>query len=570
MALLEYHPVVNILIHQFNLPAEELQPLHEQLLEKQADLMELKAVLLKHKIIKEPLYQKALAHFYDLEYRSDFNDLSGLEDFTEHIPIRYAKKFMFFPIRREGFHLEVVLEDPAQMNPIDDVALKLKCRAVPIVSNRQTILDLINQAYERAGTTAQNMDEWDVEGFKHTFDEEAEDLIDAIDEEPVKRLVNGLLWQAVREEASDLHIDPSPKETTVRYRIDGLLYNVSAIPKEAHLTVVNRIKVMSRLDISQKGLPQDGRSMVLIAGKKIDIRVSTTPTVQGEKVVMRLLYQSEKLMRLDDLGLSPPIREKFDRMLQKTGGIILVTGPTGSGKTTTLYAALGTLDRHAKNIITIEDPVEYKLPGYSQIEVNPKLGLTFGNALRSVLRQDPDVIMVGEMRDTETAQIAIQSALTGHLVFSTVHTNNAPATVTRLVDMQVEPFLVSSTLIGVLAQRLVRKICQHCKKSYLPHQEQLREAGIAPQELQAVGGHLFQGMGCERCRETGYHGRMGIHELLLMNDRIKQAILESNDENTLKEAALASGMVTLRMDGASKVLQGLTTLEEVLAVTREG
>ena len=566
----EYPPIVNILIHQFNLSAEDLQPHHDQLVEKQADLMALKGVLLKHKLIKESLYQKALAHFYNLEYRNDFSDLSGLEHFTEHIPIRYAKKFMFFPVKQEGFDLEVVLEDPTQMNPIDDVALKLQCRAVPIVSNRQTILDLINQAYERASNTEQAIEELDTEGFKNTLDEEAEDLIDAMDEEPVKRLVNSLLWQAVREEASDLHIDPSPKETSVRYRIDGRLYSVSTIPKAAHLTVVNRVKVMSRLDIAQKGLPQDGRTRVLIAGRKIDIRVSTTPTVQGEKVVMRLLYQTEKLMRLDDLGLSTPIRQQFDQILQKTGGIILVTGPTGSGKTTTLYAALGTLDRLAKNIITIEDPVEYKLPGYSQIEVNPKLGLTFGNALRSVLRQDPDVIMVGEMRDTETAQIAIQSALTGHLVFSTVHTNNAPATITRLVDMHVEPFLVSSTLIGVLAQRLVRKICQHCKKPYRPHPEQLSQVGIALHELQAVGGRLFQGMGCEHCRETGYHGRMGLHELLLMNDELKQVILASNDENTLKDVALAHGMLTLRMDGAAKVLQGLTTIEEVLSVTREG
>lgn len=570
MATLEYHPVVNILIHQFNLASEAFSPYEEQLREKRTDLMALKEVLLKYKIVKEPVYQEALARFYDLEYRSHFPELHELESFTEHIPIRYAKKFMFFPVKRDGFNLEVALEDPAQMYPIDDVALKLKCRVVPIVSNRQTIIDLINQAYERASTTEQAIDELDTEGFENILDEEAEDLIDAIDEEPVKRLVNSLLWQAVREEASDVHIDPSPRETFVRYRIDGVLYNVSTIPKEAHLTVVNRVKVMSRLDIAQKGLPQDGRTMVLIAGKKIDIRVSTTPTVQGEKVVMRLLYQSEKLMQLDDLGLSLNIRTEFDKMIQKTGGIILVTGPTGSGKTTTLYAALGTLDRHAKNIITIEDPVEYKLPGYSQIEVNSKLGLTFANALRSVLRQDPDVIMVGEMRDTETAQIAIQSALTGHLVFSTVHTNSAPATITRLVDMQVEPFLVSSTIIGVLAQRLVRRICEHCKESYAPHQEQLREVGITLSEVEAVGGLLFHGKGCGRCRDTGYHGRMGIHELLLMNDQIKQVILESNDENTLKQVALKTGMITLRMDGATKVMEGITTIEEILSVTREG
>jgi general secretion pathway protein E len=284
--------------------------------------------------------------------------------------------------------------------------------------------------------------------------EEPEDLLEAKDEEPIKRLVNSLLWQAAKDEASDVHIDPSPKSTVVRYRIDGVLHQVTTLPRQVHVTVVNRIKVMSRLDIAQKGLPQDGRTMVLIAGKKIDIRVSTIPTVHGEKIVMRLLYQSSKLMRLNELGLSENILKPFRSMIQKSGGIVLVTGPTGSGKTTTLYASLGEIDSQAHNVITIEDPVEYKIPSYSQIEVNSRLGLTFARALRSVLRQDPDVVMIGEMRDAETAQIAIQAALTGHLVFSTVHTNSAPATITRLIDMGVEPFLVSSTIIGVLAQRL--------------------------------------------------------------------------------------------------------------------
>ncbi len=570
MNVSNYHPVVTILIGQFDISDKVFAPYREQLLENRMDLMAIKEILLKSKVVKEPVYQEAIARFYELEYRNRFVDLSGMESFTGIIPIRYAKKFMFFPVKRNGDSLEVAVENPAQMQPIDNVAVKLKCRVIPIVSNRQAITDLINQAYERSGTTEQAIDDLDTQGFENILEEEAEELLDSIDEEPVKRLVNSLLWQAAREDASDVHIDPSPRETNVRYRIDGVLYNVSTIPKNAHLTVINRIKVMSRLDIAQKGMPQDGRTRVLVAGKRVDIRVSTVPTVHGEKVVLRLLYQSEKLMNLNDLGLSSNIRAGFDQIVHKTGGIILVTGPTGSGKTTTLYAALGTLDRHAKNVITIEDPVEYKIPGYSQIEVNQKLGLTFANALRSVLRQDPDIIMVGEMRDTETAQIAIQSALTGHLVFSTVHTNNAPATITRLIDMKVEPFLVTSTIIGILAQRLVRRICSHCIESYLPHHEQLREVGISAQELEKAGGKLHRGKGCEHCRETGYHGRIGIHELLLMNDEIKQVVLETSDENKLKKVAIETGMITLRMDGARKVLQKMTTIEEILSVTREG
>ncbi len=564
------HPVIEILTRRFNVSSEALAPYREQLLETRHDLMALKEILLKYKIVKEAQFQEALARFFDLEYRGRFDDLNGVESFTDVIPIRYAKKFMFFPVKKDGFDLEVALENPALMQPIDDVALKLKCRIIPVVSNREAILSLINQAYERTSTTEQAIEELDTDGFEIFSDDEAEDLIDAVDEEPVKRLVNNLLWQAVRENASDVHVDPTPREISVRYRVDGILYNVSSLPRKAHSTVVNRVKVMSRLDIAQKGMPQDGRTMVLIAGKKIDIRVSTIPTVHGEKVVMRLLYQSENLMQLKDLGLVKKVYSEFQRMIQKSGGIILVTGPTGSGKTTTLYAALGNLDRRAKNVITIEDPVEYKIPGYSQVEVNPKLGLTFANALRSVLRQDPDVIMVGEMRDTETSRIAIQAALTGHLVFSTVHTNSAPATITRLIDMNVEPFLVTSTIIGVLAQRLVRRICESCKKAHFPREEQLRKFGLTLQELKAAGVELYRGMGCEQCRETGYRGRVGIHELLVMDDPIKKVILENKDEQTIRQVAKKRGMITLRQDGAYKALLGITTLEEVFSVTREG
>ena len=307
--------------------------------------------------------------------------------------------------------------------------------------------------------------------------------------------------------------------------------------------------------------------MVLIAGKKIDIRVSTIPTVHGEKIVMRLLYQDEKLMKLEHLGLFPEVMLPYEKMIQRSGGIILVTGPTGSGKTTTLYATLACIDHRSRNVITIEEPVEYKLSGYSQIEVNPKLGLTFAHSLRSVLRQDPDVIMVGEMRDSETAQIAIQAALTGHLVFSTVHTNNAPATVTRLIDMGIEPFLVTSTIIGILSQRLVRRICPDCRTPYEAHPEELRELGIQENASNSI--NLYKGQGCNNCRGTGYRGRIGIHELLVMNERVKNVIMTNSDAQAIKQQAILEGMKTLKMDGTDKVCQGFTSAEEVLSVTYE-
>ena len=567
-----YHPVVEILVKNFGTTPQSLEPLHEQLLAYRENTQGLKEAMLKHKVTDESEFQQALAVYYELEYRDNFNDVPVVREFTEFIPIRYAKKNIFFPLKKTRNTLEVAITNPELSQPLDDLARHFKCHIQSVISHKQAVLDLINRAYdESSASTEEAVDLLDSE---ETYEnilavEEPEDLLDATDEEPIKRLVNSLLWQAAKDEASDVHIDPTPRETIVRYRIDGVLQQVTVFPRQVHVTVINRIKVMSRLDIAQKGLPQDGRSMVLIAGRKIDIRVSTVPTVHGEKIVMRLLFQEEKLMQLRHLGLAKYILQPYQNMVNSSGGIILVTGPTGSGKTTTLYASLAEIDNEARNIITIEDPVEYKLSGYSQIEVKPKVGLTFANALRSVLRQDPDVIMVGEMRDTETAQIAIQSALTGHLVFSTVHTNSAPATITRLIDMGIEPFLVSSSIIGVLAQRLVRRICPDCRKSYQPHPEQLRELGIKEVSFRKLDRRFFRGDGCDNCRQTGYRGRIGIHELLVMSEGVKNTILESSDSDTIKKQGLKEKMITLRRDGVNKILHGLTTAEEILTITSE-
>ena len=567
-----YHPVVEILVKSFGTTPQSLEPLHEQLLAHRENTEGLKEAMLKHKVTGESEFQQALAAYYELEYRDNFNDVPVVREFTEFIPIRYAKKNIFFPLKKTRNTLEVAITNPELSQPLDDLARHFKCHIQSVISHKQAVLDLINRAYDESSASTE--DAVDLLDSEETYEnilavEEPEDLLDATDEEPIKRLVNSLLWQAAKDEASDVHIDPTPRETIVRYRIDGVLQQVTVFPRQVHVTVVNRIKVMSRLDIAQKGLPQDGRSMVLIAGRKIDIRVSTVPTVHGEKIVMRLLFQEEKLMQLRQLGLAKYILQPYQNLVNSSGGIILVTGPTGSGKTTTLYASLAEIDNEARNIITIEDPVEYKLSGYSQIEVKPKVGLTFANALRSVLRQDPDVIMVGEMRDTETAQIAIQSALTGHLVFSTVHTNSAPATITRLIDMGIEPFLVSSSIIGVLAQRLVRRICPDCRKSYQPHPEQLRELGIKEISFRKLDRRFFRGDGCDNCRQTGYRGRIGIHELLVMSEGVKNTILESSDSDTIKKQGLKEKMITLRRDGVNKILRGLTTAEEILSITSE-
>ena len=567
-----YHPVVEILVKSFGTTPQSLEPLHEQLLAYRENTQGLKEAMLKHKVTDESEFQQALAAYYELEYRDNFNDVPVVREFTEFIPIRYAKKNIFFPLKKTRNTLEVAITNPELSQPLDDLARHFKCHIQSVISHKQAVLDLINRAYDESSASTE--DAVDLLDSEETYEnilavEEPEDLLDATDEEPIKRLVNSLLWQAAKDEASDVHIDPTPRETSVRYRIDGVLQQVTVFPRQVHVTVVNRIKVMSRLDIAQKGLPQDGRSMVLIAGRKIDIRVSTVPTVHGEKIVMRLLFQEEKLMQLRHLGLAKYILQPYQNMVNSSGGIILVTGPTGSGKTTTLYASLAEIDNEARNIITIEDPVEYKLSGYSQIEVKPKVGLTFANALRSVLRQDPDVIMVGEMRDTETAQIAIQSALTGHLVFSTVHTNSAPATITRLIDMGIEPFLVSSSIIGVLAQRLVRRICPDCRKSYQPHPEQLRELGIKEVSFRKLDRRFFRGDGCDNCRQTGYRGRIGIHELLVMSEGVKNTILESSDSDTIRKQGLKEKMITLRRDGVNKILHGLTTAEEILTITSE-
>jgi len=398
--------------------------------------------------------------------------------------------------------------------------------------------------------------------------EEVGDLLDDTSEEPVIRLVNFMFSQAVRSNASDIHIEPYANSLKIRQRIDGILYDMLSPPKHVQSALVSRIKILAKLKIDVKMLPQDGRIELKIGNKEIDVRVSTLPTSAGERVVMRLLDKSSVLISLSELGMPDDRLQPFTEEIHAAHGIVLVTGPTGSGKTTTLYAALTTIHKTDINIITIEDPVEYKISGIGQVQVNPAIDLTFASGLRSIVRQDPDVILIGEIRDLETAEIAIQSALTGHLVFSTLHTNDSASAVTRLIDMGIEPFLLSSSINAILAQRLVRMICIQCKEEYTPLPEELAKLGL-DDSIVGSGRKVYRGRGCSKCHHTGFRGRCGIFELLLMSQSMKSLVLNTADANLIRQQAIAEGMITLRQDGAMKVLQGITTIEEVYRVTHE-
>jgi general secretion pathway protein E len=397
--------------------------------------------------------------------------------------------------------------------------------------------------------------------------EETGDLLDDTSDAPIIKLVNLVLSQAVKARASDIHIEPYQNRIKIRHRVDGILYDMLSPPKHIQSTLISRIKIMAKLNIAEKRLPQDGRIEIRIGDRDVDIRVSTIPIAFGERVVLRLLDKTNVLLKLSDLGMSEKGLKVFNQLIKSAHGIILVTGPTGSGKTTTLYAALSIINNPDINIITIEDPIEYQIEGIGQIQVNPKIDLTFANGLRSIVRQDPDVILVGEIRDLQTAEIAIQAALTGHLVFSTLHTNDSASAITRLIDMGIEPFLVTSSVIGILAQRLVRNICNECKNVYTPDEESLQNIGITPEMYE--GKKIYRGKGCQGCLNTGYRGRTGIFELMILNDSIKNLILKTSDSSSIKHKAVEHEMISLRQDGALKVLNGITTTEEVLRITQK-
>jgi general secretion pathway protein E len=539
--------------------------------ERLRDGRELGDVLLEMGAVTADRWGEIQARYFGLPFIGTLNQEAVPLELIALLPIQFAKRHNLLPVHTDGEVVTVATANPSSTYPIDDLRLLFGKPIRAVVAPAPVISEAINRAYDRAsGSTAELVSGLDEERLDLMATElnEPVDLLDANDEAPIIRLVNQLIFQAVKDRASDIHIEPFERELVVRFRIDGILYDIVKPPKRFQSVTVSRVKIMAELNIAEKRLPQDGRIRTKIAGKDVDIRVSVIPTAFGERIVMRLLDRSATLLSLDQLGLAGQNLKTVQRLIRQSHGIVLVTGPTGSGKTTTLYAALQKINSNEKNIITIEDPIEYQLTGVGQMQVNPKIDLTFANGLRSILRQDPDVIMVGEIRDVETAEIAIHAALTGHLVFSTLHTNDSFGAVTRLVDMGIEPFLVSSSVIAVMAQRLVRRVCPTCRASSAPTAEQLAEIGLTPERIGDAP--IYQaGNGCGQCKQTGYRGRAGIHELLIVGDEVRGLIMKNADAATIRREATIRGMPTLRADGAQKVFEGLTTIEEVMRVTQE-
>ncbi|MGE0712755.1 MAG: GspE/PulE family protein [Planctomycetota bacterium] len=504
-------------------------------------------------------------------YERDLAKKECPPSFVEAVPLALARKHMLVGIGQdeEGAFLVATCE-PFNFHSMDEISALLEAEVRPVLAGRQEITSMLNRVYsgkDGGGGLSIDLDELDEDVIQvDTEDDEVINLLDDQDKGPIIRWVNKAIFDGYRMRSSDIHFQPLEDKLVIRYRIDGLLYTKEEIPKEAQNAVLARLKVMSKMDIAERRLPQDGRSSCKIADAEIDIRFNSVPTAYGERIVLRLLDKTSKVYSLEKIGLAQEDYRRLTRLLGYQHGIILVTGPTGSGKTTTLYAGLSKINDAAINVITIEDPIEYHLSGISQIQVSAKKGLTFAKGLRALLRQDPDVMMVGEIRDQETAQVAIQAALTGHLVFSTLHTNDAPSSVTRLLDIGVEPYLVASSVIAVIAQRLVRVICPGCKSEYEPSDEELQEIGLKREDL--TDGLIYLGMGCERCIETGYTGRSAIYEILTVTEAVREKIISRVGASLIKEVALQQGMRTLRMDGARKVQEGLSTVEEVLRVTQ--
>ncbi len=515
------------------------------------------------------VYAKHLGY----EFRKSLDGTKVPGAFINKVPVQFARNYNLVALEETADKvMRVATCAPLAPHPMDDLAGMLGMEIDPVLAPRVEITTLLARAYRhKADGVDEALDEvaedGNIAGLAEQIDE-SEDVLDVANKAPIIKLVNTILFQALKLRASDVHFHPYPDRMQVRFRIDGILYDMDPIPRKVQEAIVSRIKVMGKMDIAERRLPQDGRATIRLGDGEVDVRVSSVPTTTGERIVLRLLDKTAKVYSLDEIGLAPKNLEIIREYLNFSHGIILVTGPTGSGKTTTLYAAMSEVDTTQKNVLTIEDPVEYSLPGVSQVQVNTKKGLTFAAGLRSFLRQDPDVMMVGEIRDLETAEVAIRAALTGHLVFSTVHTNDAPSTITRMVDQGVEPYLVSSSLVLVIAQRLVRTICKHCH-NYIPMTDEwaakLKKVGINPAQM---NGRVAIGRGCEECFQSGYSGRTAIYEFLPVDEVLRTQIMEGITASVMKRTAVERGMVTLREDGRIKIMAGQTTADEVLRVTQ--
>jgi len=516
----------------------------------------------------EPALLRLFSQKMDIPMLMSLEGEAVSRDFIAEVPLAYARRHAIVALDGSGGALRVATSSPLDWRALDDTGKLLRRNVEPVLAPRNEILRLLDSAYREELRSAGQISD-DLGSLENLIEASSrlggtENLLELAQRPPLVRLVNRILLQALEARSSDVHFQPATNVLQVRFRIDGVLHDMLRLPGNLHAPVVSRVKVMGRMDIAEKRLPQDGRCSVTIGNSDVDLRISSLPTSHGEQVVVRLLDKSSRLLRLDQLGMGPETAAAFGRLIQSSHGIILVTGPTGSGKTTTLYAALQELNSRERHIVTIEDPIEYQLDGISQSQVNYKKGLMFATALRNVLRQDPDVVMVGEIRDLDTARMAIQSALTGHLVLSTLHTNDSVSATTRLLELGIEPYLVSSALIGVVAQRLVRRICPECKAEAAPDPALLERAGI-----RNVPDALWTGRGCEKCLRTGFRDRIGIFELLGVNDDLRERIMARERASAMKTALVKAGLRTLRMDGLAKALAGITTLEEAMRVTQE-
>ncbi|KAA3662414.1 MAG: type II secretion system protein GspE, partial [Calditrichaeota bacterium] len=498
----------------------------------------------------------------------ELEDYSIDKDATTLLPKEMAYQFRVIPVFKIGNVLTVAMSNPSDVAVTDSLRRTTKLEIEPAISPADDIKNALIEIYGPSEVIDASYDEVieKIQAEQPVPEEEksAESLKEAAEDAPVIKLVNLIIGQAITDGASDIHISPEEDKLMVRYRVDGILREAFSPPKNLQAAIISRIKILSELDIAETRIPQDGRCQATFNGNAVDLRVSTLPTVYGENIVCRILDKSSLMINLEDLGFSEESLTSLQQALASSYGILLVTGPTGSGKTTTLYSCLNKINTPEKNIITIEDPVEYRLPLIRQAQVNAKAKMTFAAGLRSILRQDPDIVMVGEIRDSETAKIAVEAALTGHLVLSTLHTNDAPGAVTRLIEMGVEPFLVASATIGVLAQRLVRKICPKCKYAYTPEPDLLNELGFNPSQRKWV---FYKGKGCKHCNQQGYKSRLGIYEILLFNEEVRTLCLQSATSDDIKKAAIRNGMRTLRQDGFVKALKGVTTIEEVMRAT---
>ncbi len=557
-----------ILVQNAGLKEKDLQ---EVLQEQRTTQKKLGEILIEKKLLKPEDIAKALAIQLGIPFVNDIKPDEIDPLLVKNLSIHYCRENQLLPISESDDRLTVCVSDPFRYQPIEALRMAFKKSVDIVLTTHIRLDDAINRVFERSENAISEIEE-DEEDLEMNLSETI-DLLESTDEESkVIRFVNSLLFQAVKEKASDIHIEPFEKNVVVRFRIDGILYDKTTASKRLHAAISSRVKVMAELNIAEKRTPQDGRVKVKLANREIDIRLSVVPTVFGERLVMRLLDKSSVVLDLPSLGFNIKIERQIKELTNRKYGIFLVTGPTGSGKSTTLSAALKNISSPERNIITVEDPVEYQLPGVAQIAVNPKVGLTFAGGLRAILRQDPDVVMVGEIRDKETAEIAINASLTGHLVLSTLHTNDAPGAVTRLVDMGIEPFLVSSSLVGVLAQRLIRLVCLTCSEEYTPTNEILKNAGISREELlntfKEANPKFKRAAGCSECRLTGYRGRSAIHELMVITEDLKGLILTGSDANNIRKIAVKQGMKSLRHSAIEKLLEGKTSLEEIVRMTQ--